>query len=169
MHFALSESKRLLHYGADYAFRMGSPNERLRQARIKAGYDTAKDAAEAMGVPVSTYIGHENGHRGFPAKRVPQYARKFKVSDCWLLYGKGDADEASPFPSADLIQQMLQEVVNDEVTLGTKPGDLPRILAPALHEQLERFRADAEAQGNLGTKNARSKGVQSLSSTTPDA
>src|SRR5690606_10680712 len=90
MHIASQESKRLLHYGSHYAFCMSTPNQRLRQAREAAGFQTAKEAAEAMGIPVSTYIGHENGHRGFPAQRAPQYARKFKVSEEWLLYGKGE-------------------------------------------------------------------------------
>lgn len=90
MHIALQECKRLLHYDADYAFCMTTPNQRLREARAAAGFRTAKDAAESMGVPVSTYIGHENGHRGFPAARAPQYARKFKVTEEWLLFGKGE-------------------------------------------------------------------------------
>lgn len=74
---------------------MDTPNERLRAARERAGFHTAKEAAQAMGVPVSTYIGHENGHRGFPAKRAPQYARKFKVSEEWLLYGKQDTGQTA--------------------------------------------------------------------------
>lgn len=63
--------------------------ERLRIARLRAGYSTAKDAAEAMGQKVSTYLGHENGSRGYPAKKAALYARKFKVSEQWLLYGVG--------------------------------------------------------------------------------
>jgi len=49
---------------------MESPADRLRSARLKAGFETAKEAAEAMGVPASTYIGHENGNRGFTAMRA---------------------------------------------------------------------------------------------------
>jgi SOS-response transcriptional repressor LexA len=67
---------------------MGSSADRLKQARIKSGYDSAKGAAEAMGVPVATYIQHENGSRGFPAKRAERYARFFRVTPEWLLYGK---------------------------------------------------------------------------------
>lgn len=90
MQNASRDCKRLLHYPAFYAERMDTPNERLRLAREAAGFATAVDAADALGVPRSTYIGHENGHRGFPAKRAPTYARRFKVSEEWLLYGKGD-------------------------------------------------------------------------------
>lgn len=90
MHNALQHCKRLLRYESDYAFCMNTANHRLRRARELAGYRTAVDAANSMGIPTSTYIGHENGHRGFPASRAPQYAKKFKVAEEWLLYGKGD-------------------------------------------------------------------------------
>lgn len=64
----------------------------MKQAREKSGYDSAKGAAEAMGVPVATYIQHENGTRGFPAARAVRYARFFRVKPEWLLYGKASAD-----------------------------------------------------------------------------
>lgn len=90
MHFALQERKRLLHNGALYNDHMSDPAERLRIARLRAGFETGKDAAEALGFPVSTYLGHENGSRGFPAKKAEIYARKFKVREQWLLYGLGE-------------------------------------------------------------------------------
>lgn len=73
---------------------MDTPNERLRAARLKL-FASAAEAAKALGVPVGTYSGHENGHRGFPAKRAPLYARKFKVSEEWLLYGKGRPEDGA--------------------------------------------------------------------------
>lgn len=91
MQYASPERKRLLHDGMRYSFCIMTPNQRLRQARELAGFETAVEAADALGVPRSTYIGHENGHRGFPASRAPQYARKFKVSEEWLLFGKGNS------------------------------------------------------------------------------
>ena len=63
--------------------------ERLRIARLRAGFTTGKEAAEAMGFPVSTYLAHENGSRGYPAGKAATYARKFKVPEVWLLYGTG--------------------------------------------------------------------------------
>lgn len=68
---------------------MDTANKRLKAARERL-YPTATAAAEALGVPMGTYAGHENGNRGFPASRAPQYARKFKVTEEWLLYGKGE-------------------------------------------------------------------------------
>jgi hypothetical protein len=68
---------------------MDDPAARLRIARLRAGYETGKDAAEALGFPVSTYLSHENGSRGISAKRAVTYARKYKVREQWLLYGVG--------------------------------------------------------------------------------
>lgn len=92
MHDASCDRKGDLHHVRAYAFCMETPAERLREARVKAGYDTAKGAAEAMGVTVSTYIQHESGVRGFPAGRAARYARFFRVAPEWLLYGRGTGD-----------------------------------------------------------------------------
>lgn len=104
MHDASRFGKCQMHYGAPYAFRdMSEPDERLKEARIAAGYETAKAAAEAMGVPVPTYIQHENGARGLPPARAARYGRFFRVAPEWLLYGRGAADPITVEPElADL-------------------------------------------------------------------
>lgn len=71
---------------------METPSERLRTARLRAGYESAKAAALAMGAIVSTYIQHENGSRGYPAKTAARYAKFFRVGPEWLLYGRGSSD-----------------------------------------------------------------------------
>lgn len=91
MHNALLNVKRHLRYDIDYSDRMTDPADRLKVARLRAGFQTAKEAAESLGFPVSTYIGHENGSRGYSVKRASTYARRFKVSEQWLLYGTGKA------------------------------------------------------------------------------
>ncbi|RVL19868.1 helix-turn-helix transcriptional regulator, partial [Sinorhizobium meliloti] len=40
---------------------MSERAERLREARVKAGYRFASDAANALGIVASTYRAHENG------------------------------------------------------------------------------------------------------------
>jgi len=90
MHNALSERKHLLHNRMQYVRHMTDPAERLRIARLRAGYTTGKEAAEALGFPVSTYLSHENGSRGISAKRAVTYARKYKIREQWLLYGVGE-------------------------------------------------------------------------------
>lgn len=103
MHYALHDCKRLLHNDARYPRHMSNPAERLRIARIRAGYDTGKEAAEALGFPVSTYLAHENGSRGYPASKAFTYARKFKVREQWLLYGVGPAPGDTGDHKAEII------------------------------------------------------------------
>jgi transcriptional regulator with XRE-family HTH domain len=75
---------------------MTDPAERLRIARLRAGFTSGKEAAEAMGFPVSTYLGHENGSRGITPKKAEVYARRFKVPEVWLLYGTGPGPGTEP-------------------------------------------------------------------------
>jgi hypothetical protein len=103
MHNALQECKHLLHNDAIYIGPMNDPASRLRTARLRAGYETAKDAALSLGFPVSTYLAHENGSRGYPAKKAFTYARKFKVSEQWLLYGTGKAPGLEGDKNAEII------------------------------------------------------------------
>jgi hypothetical protein len=89
MHNAFSDASAFCVTERFMPRRMDDPADRLRIARLRAGYTTAKDAAEALGFPVSTYLSHENGSRGISAKRAVTYARKYKVREQWLLYGVG--------------------------------------------------------------------------------
>jgi SOS-response transcriptional repressor LexA len=89
MHNAPAPVKCLLHHQPAYFFAMGGASARLKSARERSGYHSAKAAAEAMGVPVATYIQHENGGRGYPATRAERYAKFFRVPAEWLLFGKG--------------------------------------------------------------------------------
>ena len=166
MHYAQPAGKCLLHSRARYVRVMTTPYERLKIARERL-FESAGEAADALGVPRGTYAGHENGNRGIPAKRAPMYARKFGVSEEWLLYGKGP--KVSPHPSERDLEQMVRETIEAEMTVATKISDLPRIVASSLHEQLERFRADRERASSEASSNAPGKGAQSRETTKPAA
>jgi SOS-response transcriptional repressor LexA len=71
-----------------YFVAMGTRGERLKKARIDAGYRTAADAARALTVSYSTYASHENGTRDYGADEASTYSRKYKVSVEWLLTGR---------------------------------------------------------------------------------
>lgn len=70
---------------ADY--RDLTPNQRLVRAREKAGYQTASEAARAFGWNENTYRSHENGERGLRLDVAARYARQFKCSLFYLLFG----------------------------------------------------------------------------------
>lgn len=65
-------------------------HRRLQRARELASYETATDAANALGVAPPTYLGHENGSRGFRSDTGQRYAQFFRVSYEWLMTGRGE-------------------------------------------------------------------------------
>lgn len=88
MHFARKRQCPLHSFSMHIAGHMETPADRLRKARIDAGYENAREAADALGVNYTTYGQHENGTRNIPARSAQTYARKFKVSLDYLLTGK---------------------------------------------------------------------------------
>lgn len=141
MHDALMQRKCQLHLSRCYPLSM-EPGERLKVAREAAGYTSASQASEAMGIALATYIQHENGTRNFNSERAKRYARFMRVTPEWILYGRGQSQADPAVPDINELEKMLEETLSELLTTQTKIADLPRILAPALHEQLELFRAD---------------------------
>lgn len=72
------------------------PGERLKQARIAAGYKKAVDASRAHGWNDQTYLAHENCSRGIRAKVAQKYATALKVSLAWLQFGEGEPGFKTP-------------------------------------------------------------------------
>lgn len=81
---------------------MTKANERLKAARIAAGFRRASEFSEAIGVAQQTYSAHErgpeNGGRGLKRPVAEIYAEKLAdyisgVSVDWLLHGKGKPPE----------------------------------------------------------------------------
>lgn len=64
------------------------PFERLKKAREDAGYESASATARAFGWPEARYRHHENGHRNFRRPEAIIYARAFKTTPEWLMFGK---------------------------------------------------------------------------------
>ena len=163
MHYALQVGKCLSHHSSVYAARMTTANERLKQARINKGLETQREAAIWLGVKEATYNQHENDTRGkgtIPRDAAAHYAQRLGVSLDWLITGKGDGPQPSIEPTAEDIEQMIREIIEEELKLDTKISDLPRIFGPALHEQLGRFRVDRAPPGKPSSSTSRGKGAQ---------
>jgi transcriptional regulator with XRE-family HTH domain len=69
---------------------MTSLGERIRTARIAAGFDTAIEGAARLGVESARYRHWEGGRREPPIDLLPAIAKAFKVDLEWLVTGKGD-------------------------------------------------------------------------------
>ena len=75
-----------------------SPPKHTRLIEVRSQrYESASDAARAIGVPVATYVSHENGHRGL-GRSAQRYAKFFRVSLNWLVLGKGTRSGAPAVP-----------------------------------------------------------------------
>lgn len=66
---------------------MDTPHERLQVLRCER-FSSRRLAAQALGIPHSTYNQYESGEREF-TRHAERFARFFRVSLEWLLTGKG--------------------------------------------------------------------------------
>lgn len=106
-----------------------TPAERLRALRLKRGYETAKDAANAFGWNEVTYRSHENSTRNIPLHALRKYALAYGVPLSHLLNG-GISTEA----------QIVNHVVNVPVVARVSAGtfryddsiDFEGVLVPAV-------------------------------------
>jgi len=67
-----------------------SMGDRLRKARLGAGFASARSAALHFSWTVSTYASHENGQSDFRSAAARKYAKAFRVPAAWLLTGEGN-------------------------------------------------------------------------------
>ncbi|HEX7884999.1 MAG TPA: peptidase S24 [Phenylobacterium sp.] len=103
--------------------------QRLRQARIDRGYDTAASAADVHGWSRNTYASNENGNAPFSYRRAKEYALAFGVSPEWL-YDAAGAMQAAVTDSTE-VPVIGRVGANPDGTvlfaLGQDPGELAPI------------------------------------------
>lgn len=93
---------------------LDEPWDRLRWARRRRGYETARDAARAMGTKEATYGHHENGTAGFSHVAV-DYADFYRVNLIWLLAGRGSPEgTAKETYGPSPIEKIFQELPADD-------------------------------------------------------
>jgi len=95
--------------------------ERLRWARIQAGFERAKDAADSVGVKPVTYRSYERPEeqqgRKPPLPLLRQFAKRYRVSWVWLATGLGapDSDDnAEGHPLLTSIQERVEAIPADK-------------------------------------------------------
>jgi hypothetical protein len=117
--------------------------ERLRIARARH-FKSARLAAKAMSIPVSTYGAHERaedpGGRDFGPEDAKRYGRRFRVSPEWLLTGRilpgdplppGRGAQEPPEPAAPKASVVGYVGAGAEAHFyAVEPGDLDEVDAP---------------------------------------
>jgi transcriptional regulator with XRE-family HTH domain len=94
---------------------MSEMSERLKEARTKAGYASARSAALKFGWPVSTYGAHENGQNDYDAEAAAKYAKAYRVSPGYLLTGEDPPISAEDREDLALLREARQHGILGEV------------------------------------------------------
>ena len=101
--------------------------ERLRQARLDRGFETAAAAAAAVGGRRHPYASNENGSAPFSYRRAKEYAAAFGVRPEWLY------DAAGPMAAAaepGFVQVIGRVGANPDGVVLFATGQDPAELAP---------------------------------------
>jgi transcriptional regulator with XRE-family HTH domain len=101
--------------------------ERLRDARLHAGFETASAAADAHGWSRNTYSANENGNAPFSYRRAKAYAAAFGVRAEWLYDAAGPARDT---PEPGLVRVIGHVGANPEGIVLFATGNDPGELAP---------------------------------------
>jgi hypothetical protein len=107
------------------------PGERLRAARLQAGFTDISKAAAASGTTVGTLEKHETGRVNFIGRRADPYGKAFRVSPHWLMYGTSDA----PF-WADPQRRAFSKWMIDTSTNASRVGFAARVRPEAIRRWL---------------------------------
>lgn len=77
---------------------MSERHDRLRQARIAAGFKTQAEAVRRFGWNPNTYKSNENGNAPFSYDQAKEYARAYRVEPVWLYDATGPMRENGGTP-----------------------------------------------------------------------
>jgi transcriptional regulator with XRE-family HTH domain len=123
--------------------------DRLRRARLDAGFETSELAAARAGVKASTFRSHDNGTREFfDIETALRYARAFRVDPLWLM----GLDDAAVSPVYDLNAAALGQVLEALLqayapSKKLSPAEL-QALGEALKEALQEMMDDPQIGGS---------------------
>lgn len=95
------------------------PCDRLKAARIRAGFTSAMGAAKAMGWKPSTYASHENASAAIRPFWAALYGQAFDVSPKWILTGR---DDGEGFGDRDI---RISSLARSAINLDPKPHRRP--------------------------------------------
>jgi hypothetical protein len=121
----------------------GGQGQRLKTARIRAGYGDATTAARRFGWTIPTYLAHENGSRGFGVERAKGYAEAFKVSALWLLTGEGSSASNVKIPVSGYVGAGAVIYPGDD---STGPGGIEEVdLPPGVYGDYAAFKVRGDS------------------------
>lgn len=107
---------------------MDGRSERLREARIARGFETAASAADQFGWNRNTYASNENGNAPYSFRKAKEYAAALGVRPEWLYDAAGPM---RPTPEPGYVPVIGRVGANPDgmvlFATGQEPGDLAPI------------------------------------------
>lgn len=93
--------------------------ERVRWARKRAEFATARAAAESLGLGENTYSAYERPEGASKSTRISdqraiQFGKKFKVSWRWLLLGEGTPFDGAQSKAQERVLAAMSKAPEDE-------------------------------------------------------
>lgn len=91
--------------------------ERLKQARIEAGYKTVQSGADAVSMKLTAYYRLESGPTKLTLDKATHFARVFHKDVNWILTGKAEHGQDGGEPASVHIPATLPRRANDLIRL----------------------------------------------------
>lgn len=111
--------------------------DRLKWARVNAGFSGPKSVQQETGIKADTFKAHESGRNQFDFNQARAYGKAFGVNPIWLLTGEGtaqaerpklvsgyDPDAAEPIQADDPTSVSVGVRLNENGTLDLPAGTL---------------------------------------------
>lgn len=108
-----------------FGFRMKLQKERLKWARVSAGFSGPMAVQRQTGIKADTFKAHESGRNQFDFEQARSYGKAFGVEAVWLLTGEGPVWAGPPElmdPVRNLIARLSKETGKNFAYLSKKAG-----------------------------------------------
>ena len=112
----------------------GLAADRLRQARIDAGYPTANHASVTFGWSIKNYSQHEEGIKSFDVQTALIYSKAFNLSGDWL---------SSLCVDCSLEHNAITNITNEKKSNNLKNNQQLKIIRKHIANRLRQARTDA--------------------------
>ena len=102
--------------------------DRLKRARIDAGFRSAAEAANRFGWTGSTYASHENGTRGCKPEDVQKYATALGSDPCYIMFGTAQKTATIAGVSENSLAEIIQFVLQHEGAKDAPPAMISELV-----------------------------------------
>ena len=101
--------------------------DRLKHARVTAGFKTAAAAIEHFNWPSSSYRAHENGQNDYGPEAASKYGKAYGVSAAWLLLGDNNNVETPRAKAAIHKHDCFEQIQAATLLLKSDPKNMDLI------------------------------------------